>query len=94
MASRTGSPLSVALQHGILFDTLTDTFTTLDPPGSTATTLNGINDAGQIVGFFVDAAGNTDGTAWDPCAGAGDLAHDPGGLRRPRLSRPPPFATA
>jgi hypothetical protein len=25
------------------------------------TTINGVNDAGELVGFYVDAAGNTDG---------------------------------
>ena len=40
------------MQHGILFDSLTDTFTILDPPGSTSTTLNGMNDAGDVVGFL------------------------------------------
>ena len=54
------------VQHGILFDSLTDTFTILDPPGSTSTTLNGLNDAGDVVGFFVDATGNTDGTLGTP----------------------------
>ena len=54
------------VQHGILFDSLTDTFTILDPPGSTSTTLNGLNDAGDVVGFFVNAAGNTDGTLGTP----------------------------
>jgi hypothetical protein len=54
------------VQHGILFDSLTDTFTILDPAGSTSTTLNGINDAGDVVGFFVDAAGNTNGTLGTP----------------------------
>jgi hypothetical protein len=54
------------VQHGILFDSLTDTFTMLDPPGSTQTTLNGLNDAGDVVGFFVDAAGNTDGALGTP----------------------------
>jgi hypothetical protein len=50
------------VQHGILFNTLTDKFITiLDPMGSTSTTLNGISDAGEVVGFFVDATGNTDG---------------------------------
>jgi hypothetical protein len=53
-------------QHGILFNSLTDTFTILDPPGSMQTTLNGLNDAGKVVGFFVDATGNTDGTLGTP----------------------------
>ncbi len=37
-------------------------FTSLDPTGSTATTINGINDQGRVVGFYVNAAGNTIGT--------------------------------
>jgi len=32
-----------------------------DPHGRGATTLNGINDAGALVGFYTDAKGNTDG---------------------------------
>jgi hypothetical protein len=32
-----------------------------DPQGVGTTTLNGINDAGDLVGFYTDAAGNTDG---------------------------------
>ena len=32
-----------------------------DPHGSGATTLNGINNAGDLVGFYTDAKGNTDG---------------------------------
>ena len=40
--------------------------TTLDPAGSTATTINGINDQGTVVGFYVNAAGNTIGTVGTP----------------------------
>jgi len=32
-----------------------------DPHGRGATTLNGINDGGALVGFYTDAKGNTDG---------------------------------
>jgi hypothetical protein len=32
-----------------------------DPNGIGTTTINGVNDQGQLVGFYVDAAGNTDG---------------------------------
>ena len=32
-----------------------------DPHGSGATTLNGINDEGDLVGFYVNAKGNTNG---------------------------------
>jgi hypothetical protein len=33
-----------------------------DPNGMGTTTINGVNDAGALVGFYVDGAGNTDGT--------------------------------
>jgi hypothetical protein len=37
-------------------------FTTVDDPhGIGTTTVNGVNNAGDLVGFYVDAAGNTDG---------------------------------
>jgi len=32
-----------------------------DPNGVGTTTINGVNDAGDLVGFYLDAAGNTDG---------------------------------
>jgi len=32
-----------------------------DPHGVGATTINGVNDRGDLVGFYTDAAGNTDG---------------------------------
>jgi hypothetical protein len=32
-----------------------------DPHGLESTTINGVNDRGQLVGFYVDANGNTDG---------------------------------
>ena len=48
--------------HGILYDTSTRTFTTLDDPnGGGTTTINGVNDRGQVVDFYMDTAGNTDG---------------------------------
>ena len=37
-----------------------------DPNGANATTLNGVNDRGDVVGFYVDAAGNTDGMLAKP----------------------------
>ena len=37
-------------------------FTSIDDPhGIGTTTINGVNDFGQLVGFYVDANGNTDG---------------------------------
>jgi hypothetical protein len=32
-----------------------------DPHGVDTTVVNGINNQGQIVGFYVDSLGNTDG---------------------------------
>jgi uncharacterized membrane protein len=32
-----------------------------DPHSQGATTINGVNDQGDLVGFFTDTAGNTDG---------------------------------
>ena len=37
-----------------------------DPLGLNTTILNGINDKGQVVGFYVDANGNTDGLVASP----------------------------
>jgi hypothetical protein len=54
-------------QHGVVYNSHTGTFTTLDDPhGRGTTTLNGINDLGDIVGFYVDHAGNTDGLLATP----------------------------
>ncbi len=52
--------------HGFLFDEQSKSYTVIDDPngvkGPTAMTVaNGINDKGQIVGFYLDANGNTDG---------------------------------
>ena len=42
-------------------------FTTVDDPnGIGTTTINGVNDLGQVVGFYVDANGNTDGFVATP----------------------------
>ena len=32
-----------------------------DPHGQGTTTINGVNDVGDLVGFYTDSAGNTDG---------------------------------
>jgi hypothetical protein len=48
------------LMHGFLDDL--GIFITLDPTGSFGTTINGINDQGTVVGFYLDAIGNTIGT--------------------------------
>jgi Cu/Zn superoxide dismutase len=39
-----------------------------DPHGIGTTTVNGVNDAGDLVGFYVDSAGNTDGMLAAPRA--------------------------
>jgi hypothetical protein len=46
-------------------------FTTVNDPhglndGNLTTTINGVNDFGQVVGFYVDANGNTDGFVATP----------------------------
>jgi hypothetical protein len=66
--------------HGIIFNSHTGRFTTLDDPhGIGTTTLNGINDFGDIVGFYVDAHGNTDGLLATPhligIPGVGHMMH-------------------
>jgi hypothetical protein len=37
-----------------------------DPNGIGTTTINGVNNAGDLVGFYVDGAGNTDGMLATP----------------------------
>jgi hypothetical protein len=51
--------------HGFLDDH--GVFQTIDDPLGVGTTIvNGINDKGQLVGFFVDAAGATEGFLASP----------------------------
>jgi PEP-CTERM motif len=63
---------SLGETNGLVFNTVLDTFITLNDPHavfeSGGTTLNGINDQGQIVGFYGDAVGNTDGLLAIPTA--------------------------
>lgn len=53
--------------HGFVYSVGTGTYTTIDDPnegvvgGVTSTVVNGINDQGQLVGFYTDAGGNVDG---------------------------------
>jgi hypothetical protein len=52
---------SSAIMHGFTWQ-LGHGFTTVnDPNGVDTTIINGINDKGELVGFYVDSAGNTDG---------------------------------
>jgi len=36
-------------------------FNTVDIPGGSASFINGVNNEGDLVGFFTDAKGNTEG---------------------------------
>ncbi len=62
-----GSGASAAT-HGFTW-TLGGGFQSIDDPhGLGTTTVNGVNDAGDLVGFYVDGAGNTDGMLAAPQA--------------------------
>ena len=50
-----------AAMHGFTWTPRGGFRTVDDPHGPGTTTINGVNDAGDLVGFYVDAAGNTDG---------------------------------
>ncbi len=53
--------------HGFIYNIGTGTFATVDDPlGAGTTTINGINDLGQIVGFYVDGNDNTIGFVGTP----------------------------
>ncbi len=50
------------VMHGLLYDIATNTFTNIDDPfGRGTTTINGINDRDQLVGFYVNNADQTIG---------------------------------
>ena len=42
--------------HGLVLSK--GNFTTVDVPGATSTSIKGINHAGEMVGWYSDAAGN------------------------------------
>ena len=52
---------SSAVMHGFTWTPQHGFSTADDPHGIGTTTINGVNDHGQLVGFYVDSAGNTDG---------------------------------
>ena len=52
---------SSAVMHGFTWKPGQGFTTVDDPHGIGTTTINGVNNAGDLVGFYVDAAGNTDG---------------------------------
>jgi hypothetical protein len=57
---------SSAATHGFTWTAKTGFKTVDDPNGIGNTTVNGVNDAGVLVGFYVDAAGNTHGMLAKP----------------------------
>jgi hypothetical protein len=57
---------SSAQMHGFTWQAGRGFRTVDDPHGMGTTTINGVNDFGQLVGFYVDSAGNTDGFVATP----------------------------
>jgi hypothetical protein len=47
--------------YGFIYDAHTNTYATVSDGTGAMTVLNGINDKGQVVGFYLDKNGNTDG---------------------------------
>jgi hypothetical protein len=61
--------------HGFVYDEVTQTYQSIDDPNGIGTTaINGINDNGQLVGFYVDANNNTDGLVTSATPEPGYLA--------------------
>jgi PEP-CTERM motif len=53
---------AMGVMHGLLYDLNNNTFQNIDDPfGLGTTTINGINDKEQLVGFYVNGADNTIG---------------------------------
>jgi hypothetical protein len=62
-----GEDVVGGVTHGIIYNSKTGVFTQLDDPNASGFTLfNGLNDKGDIVGFYTDAAGNTHGMLLTP----------------------------
>ena len=57
---------SSAQMHGFTWTPRGGFVTVDDPQGVGTTTINGVNNAGDLVGFYVDSAGNTDGLLATP----------------------------
>ncbi|MGA2929015.1 MAG: hypothetical protein ABSG43_24110 [Solirubrobacteraceae bacterium] len=60
---------SLAPMHGFTWTPRNGFETVNDPKGIDTTTVNGVNDRGQLVGFYVDSTGNTDGMLATPGGG-------------------------
>ena len=54
------------VMHGFTWTPKGGFHTVDDPNGLGTTTINGLNNRGQLVGFYVDRAGNTDGMLATP----------------------------
>jgi PEP-CTERM motif len=60
---------SMGVMHGLLYDLNNNTFENIDDPfGVGATTINGINNLDQLVGFYVNANDDTIGLLANPLA--------------------------
>lgn len=64
---------SAGNNHGFTFNELTSQWQTVDDPfavpgAGNGTTINGLNDKGQLVGFYVNAAGQTIGLLANPAS--------------------------
>jgi hypothetical protein len=55
------TPSGTTELHGFTWTARHGFSTVDDPNGAGTTTINGVNDRGQLVGFYVDGNGNTDG---------------------------------
>jgi len=64
---------SSAKTFGFTWSPWTGFRTISDPNGVGATLINGINDFGELVGFYTDSAGNTDGFLWSPFGHSGQM---------------------
>lgn len=66
-----GQDVVDGVTHGVIYDSHTGAFTVLDDPNAAGFTLfNGINDAGAVVGFYMDAGGITHGLLATPNHGS------------------------
>ena len=62
-----------------------------DPMGNGTTTINGVNNAGDLVGFYTDAMGNTDGLLWMPMRPMGHMPAPMPSQPMPSQSMTPPM---
>jgi hypothetical protein len=65
-----------------------------DPMGNGTTTINGVNNAGDLVGFYTDAMGNTDGLLWMPMGRMGHMPVPMPSQPMPSQSMTPPMSTS